>query len=54
MLLKILIKEQPLGAVGGVVLLLLVLVSIFADSFARRRVGQTAARPCARPSGGLY
>ena len=34
MLLKRLIKEQPLGAFGGVVLLLLVLVSIFAGSLA--------------------
>ena len=34
MLLKRLIKEQPLGALGGAVLLLLVLVSIFAGSLA--------------------
>ena len=52
MLLKRLIKEQPLGAFGGVVLLLLILVGIFAGSLAGHDPNQmTLADRLQGPSG---
>ena len=49
-----LLREQPLGTAGGIVILLLVLVSIFADGLARpiasrRSTCATVCRP-PRPS----